>query len=151
MNFQPENDGIDHINIYSKGQTELGRWLTNFAHSPIEIPEHGKFSSIEGYWYWLGSKDERLRSLFGYEAKKLGESLSIEEINGFEGYIQKAIDIKLKSDRERLNEFIGSFLPFDHYYVFGGVRKDAGYKWIVEHFENRRKLLKEWKSKTSSG
>ena len=62
--FTPSTDGIDHINIYSKGKTSLGRWLSNFAKSPIET-EDGHFDSIEGYWYWywLSSKDDTLRAL----------------------------------------------------------------------------------------
>lgn len=29
-------DGIHHINIYSKGKTEVGKWLSNFSYSLIE-------------------------------------------------------------------------------------------------------------------
>jgi hypothetical protein len=47
-----KQDGINHINIYSKGKTELGRLLTNFARTPIETP-FGHFESGEGYWFWL--------------------------------------------------------------------------------------------------
>lgn len=36
MNFKPEMDGIDHINVYSKGKTELGKLLSNFARTPFE-------------------------------------------------------------------------------------------------------------------
>ena len=53
MILTPQNDGITHINVYSKGKTTLGRWLTNFAHTPIDTID-GHFESIEGYWYWLG-------------------------------------------------------------------------------------------------
>ena len=44
-------DGMTHINVYSKGKTEIGRWLSNFAYSPIDLGNEGYFSSIEGYWY----------------------------------------------------------------------------------------------------
>lgn len=47
-----KKDGVDHINIYSKGKTSLGRFLSNFAQADIET-EDGNFASIEGYWYWL--------------------------------------------------------------------------------------------------
>jgi hypothetical protein len=33
-----EQDGTTHINIYSKGKTELGRFLTNFAYIGIGYP-----------------------------------------------------------------------------------------------------------------
>lgn len=53
LHLKPENDGVDHINIYSKGLTELGRMLTNFYRYRIDIPEAGSFYSLEGFWYWL--------------------------------------------------------------------------------------------------
>jgi len=33
--INPEEDGITHINIYSKGKTDLGRMLSNFAKLPF--------------------------------------------------------------------------------------------------------------------
>jgi len=47
-------DGIDHINLYSRGHTELGQYLSNFAYTPIQT-EDGRFNSIEAYWYWLNT------------------------------------------------------------------------------------------------
>lgn len=44
--FLKENDGIDHINIYSKGKTELGCLLSNFAFSPFTI-NNDTFPSVE--------------------------------------------------------------------------------------------------------
>ncbi len=145
--FDLENDGIDHINIYSKGKTEIGRWLSNFTHEPIIVPEHGNFSSIEGYWYWLGTRNERLRTAIGFGAKQLGKSLESQFIEGFDDYIRKAIDIKLKSNRKMLVIFSLTKLPFTHYYVYGDKQIDAGHKWILEHFENRRSLLENWVKK----
>jgi hypothetical protein len=90
-------DGIDHINVYSKGKTALGRWLTNFAYSPITIPEFGDFASIESYWYFLGCEDDNLRHLHGFAAKKTGKAIpkTIDRPN-FNELICKAIDIKIK-------------------------------------------------------
>ena len=71
-----EEDGITHVNIYSQGKTKLGKWLSNFSHTPIDT-EDGHFESIEGYWYWLVTDNinkDILRGLYGYEAKKPGES-----------------------------------------------------------------------------
>jgi hypothetical protein len=144
-------DGVDHINVYSKGHTQLGRWLSNFANSPIHIEHQGEFSSIEGYWYWLGTHDDRLRTLDGYAAKKLGKSLERVHIltqSHFEQLIKTAIDIKLKSDRDKLKEFAYSQLPFAHYYEYGKAKGnpkkvDAGFDWIIQHLEMRRKQLKQ--------
>ena len=52
MIINPDNDGIDHINTYSKGKTELGKLLTNFAHTPFVHPKYGEFQSVEGFWYF---------------------------------------------------------------------------------------------------
>jgi hypothetical protein len=140
----PVTDGIDHINIYSKGKTPLGRWLSNFSYSPIIIPDHGDFISIEGYWYWLGCEEDSLRYLYGFNAKKVGSAIekTIERDN-FKDLIRRAIDIKLKSNKSMLHLLYKSTLPLCHYYVFGDKTKDAGCEWVVEHIDNRRKLLKE--------
>lgn len=53
--WNPDEDGVTHINIYSKGKTELGRWLTNFSYSPFNHPEYGKFLSMEGFWCWVST------------------------------------------------------------------------------------------------
>ena len=136
-------DGIDHINIYSKGQTELGRMLSNFYYLPFEC-EDGKFNSIEGYWYWIGNHDDRLRNEFGYAAKRLGKELG-QKITitdeEFKLKIRIAINIKLLTEPLK-TKLINSTLPFDHYYVFGGVVKSAGFKWIIKHIEEARSNLK---------
>lgn len=71
--IDPNEDGISHINVYSKGRTGIGRFLSNFTFYPIHTVD-GEFHSIEGYWYWLTCRDDRLRYLHGYEAKKLGRN-----------------------------------------------------------------------------
>ena len=67
-------DGVDHINIYSKGNTVLGRFLTNFAYSPT-MTSDGMFNSIEGYWQWHSNNDDTFRKLYGYQAKKYAKEI----------------------------------------------------------------------------
>lgn len=139
--YLPENDGIDHINIYSKGRTEIGRWMSNFAFTPITIPEHGKFFSIEGYWYWLGSGDERLRKLTGFAAKSLGRDLRGRKTlpeDEFRALISAAIRIKAEGNVRLLSELRASTLPLTHYYTFSGIVKDAGFLWIVQLWDDIR-------------
>lgn len=50
--YKPEEDGIDHINIYSRGKTELGRMLSNFSECEIH-KQYGSFKSIEGLYHYL--------------------------------------------------------------------------------------------------
>ncbi|MCP3682177.1 MAG: hypothetical protein GY861_05740 [bacterium] len=136
-------DGKDHINIFSRGETKLGRMLSNFARSPLFL-EDGHFESIEGYWYWISSQDDVLRKLYGFKAKEYGRNaikkqrLPMEE---FKQKIRKAINAKIMRDPELKSLLTNSTLPFKHYYVFGGEKKDAGFKWIVDHITNVRKIL----------
>ncbi|MCA6430267.1 MAG: hypothetical protein IM613_12600 [Cytophagales bacterium] len=141
-------DGETHINIYSKGKTELGRWLSNFTYEPITIEGEGYFPSIESYWYFLRTGgDGRFHKVSGFNAKKLGKELQDDSTPVDPLFIEKikhSLDLKIKIDKDKMRNFADSMLPFCHYYVFGDTRKDAGYEWIVEHFELRRKQLKDY-------
>ena len=137
-----DQDGITHINIYSKGKTSLGRWMTNFAYAPVTLC-HGEFNSLEGYWYWLGTRDERLRKLSGFSAKQLGRSIPNRKIDNFQELIKNAMLIKLDTYPKWKAQFISSSLPFKHYYVFGGRVVDAGFQWIVDEWERLRTLYQD--------
>lgn len=133
--WNPEEDGITHLNIYSKGKTELGRWLTNFAYSPI-ITEDGHFASIEGYWYWLGCGNDKLRKLYGYLAKKVGRESGSKvyiEDEEFKRKIKSAILIKLCTYPDKLQELYETDLQLAHYYNYGGkIIEPKNAKWITE-------------------
>lgn len=127
-----ENDGVDHINIYSKGQTELGRMMSNFYECSIELEYIGCFRSIEGLYFWLKayfnfeempSEYEELRGLYGFKAKKLGteltEGLEMSEgqLREFRNLIYTGLQKKVLSNLELMTALEKSRLPFDHYYV----------------------------------
>jgi len=136
-------DGTDHINIYSKGQTELGRFLSNFSHSPI-MTEDGLFQSVEGYWYWIGLRHEGLRHLSGFQAKQFGKELRVHTTpfilseEDFKLKIEKACRIKIQGNPVMLSLFTKTSLPFKHYYVMNGRVVDAGYEWILEMWNRIR-------------
>ena len=146
-------DGIDHINIYSKGETLLGRWMSNFTKQEIFV-EDRFFDSIEAYWYWLGfdfKGDARAESLLqsksGYLAKQFGQDLRktgipIRRVVDFEDRIKNAIRIKLDRSPTYKRRLGDSTLPFQHYYNFNGVIRDAGFQWIVDFWEDLRMELK---------
>jgi predicted NAD-dependent protein-ADP-ribosyltransferase YbiA (DUF1768 family) len=145
-------DGQTHINIYSKGKTELGRLLSNWAYSPIRID--GKvFCSIEAYWYWLGvdlpdnhPEKMRLAMTSGFKAKEMGRNLKkkygLKQVDDFEELIKKALRVKIESWLNIEKLLKESTLPFDHYYEYGGKRVDAGYAWLVAEWEKIREELK---------
>lgn len=134
-----DRDGIDHVNIYSKGKTELGRFLSNFAHSPINT-EDGSFNSIEGYWYWLSSRDDKLRQLSGWQAKSYGRSISAkdwfdDEI--FKEKIRKAIFIKINNNPTMLKQLQELELPLQHYYVYGDkIINVPDNNWVIDYLES---------------
>lgn len=139
-------DGLNHINIYSKAETELGRKLSNFADLGFYWLPVGKFRSIEGFWYWLSTRDDRLRNLHGYEAKKLGMALSRDiniQVPDFEKQIKIAILIKIISRPELLSEFLTSTLPFVHYYKFNNVILEPKEGiFIISFLEDMREVFK---------
>lgn len=143
--IDPTKDGIDHINIYSKAKTELGRFLTNFAHTPIDN-KFGHFESIEGLWYWLGTRNDKLRNLYGFLAKKLGresETITLLPTEEFKSIIKEAIKQKLDNNPIMKTKFIESSLPFKHYYAYGTKVVNAGFDWIPEYFEELRRKLND--------
>jgi hypothetical protein len=152
MKINPEKDGIDHINIYSKAKTELGRLLSNFAYSPISLKDDGSFNSIEAYWYWLLCDHvhrDKLRETWGFEAKQVGRDLRAKDwpsksSNHFEAKIKVALLQKAESHKKIQELIIQSELPFRHYYVYDKkMVKIVGCEWLVEAWEQIRVRFKE--------
>lgn len=135
------NDGVTHINVYSQGRTELGKFLSNFARCPIET-EDGPFNSIEGYWYWLSCRDESLRKLSGFAAKARGREVGAKDWRSddeFQRKITDAIIIKLRTPQGQqiLNDNRHLLhLPLEHYYVYGDkINRPTQGRWIIERIE----------------
>lgn len=136
----PSEDGITHINVYSKAETELGRFLSNFSHTPIRLSD-GKFESLEGYWYWLKTQDDKLRSMIGYEAKQYGRTLPIVHSGIDKSRFKKALKVKINNNREWLaNNTLWNdlSLPLTHYYVYDDRVVDAGSEWMLDILEQLR-------------
>jgi O-acetyl-ADP-ribose deacetylase (regulator of RNase III) len=164
--LHPAKDGIDHINVYSKGNTELGVYLSNFTsirrkqqtggnRAPIFWPaletEDGLFSSVEGYWYWLGVPEgtpgrDRLKSLYGLEAKKVGRELrgkNWQDSAEFKRKICGAIRNKVMLSAKCQSLMRANTLPYVHYYVMQGnvvIPKEG--QWIWDFITELEKELK---------
>jgi hypothetical protein len=146
MQFDPREEGITHINIYSKSNSTIGRVLSNWIPCTIET-SIGEFRSIEGLIYYLGSFVEQLRGMVGYDAKKFGEKCDRgirlpEDI--FRRIIIEGMESKLEHiNRNILKEFINSDLPLTHYYCYDGkVVEIPKWQWQVEEWEKIRKRLR---------
>lgn len=140
--YRPEDDGITHINVYSRGKTELGQQLSHFAYSPFTHPELGFFTSVEGLWYFLKTRDDRLRDLYGFDAKVLGKQLPVvpkmrEE--DFHRFINLGNEAKLRQHPAILAELGRSRLSLTHYYTAGGyITQPKDSEWILAHLERIR-------------
>lgn len=147
-NYSPINDGIDHVNIYSKGATRLGRMLSNFTKVTIEVPDDGVFDSIEAYWYWLstGCMHDVLRKQYGPSAKALGRTFPKVHCPNFQERICKALDIKLAKVPNLFSTLQACKLPLTHYYYYGTVDnpkvihpKDVD--WLLDFFKEKQTCL----------
>lgn len=151
----PCQDGRDHINVYSKGETWLGKQLSNFARGTVRT-EDGKFLSVEAYWYWLTVPDDEprrkeLRRVAGYEAKRLGRELRGQdwvETREFRRKIRYAIWQKISTCPKLARALRDSELPLVHYYAYGDgpskkivVPEDG--RWILRFIEKCRQHLKD--------
>lgn len=154
----PDEDGITHINAASKGKTKLGKALSNFAHYPFEHPKHGHFESVEGYWYWLltNQQFDELRTVSGYPAKQLGDSLIegknfIIDESSFKEDILEGLRCKLRQNRALLNMLVDSHLPLTHYNWYGKngkykIYEYPDYQWFIDEIERIRQVCQEkWK------
>jgi hypothetical protein len=142
---------VDHLNVYSRGRTELGRLLSNFAHTPFVVPLHGEFASVEAYWYWLQCTDpvarERLRHLSGFAAKRAGRALRVPDYGRandaeFRRCIARAIREKIWHTPGLAARLHACTLPLTHYYVYGAkVVTPPGNEWILEAIDYYRAKL----------
>ena len=147
--YSPLTDSKDHINIYSKGRTVLGRSLSNFASIGFTSETYGKFESMEGFWYWLstGMRYDQLRLLKGYEAKEAGRKLPRVAIENFKREIKHGLLRKIEQNPELRDALKESELPFTHYYFYGEpenckiVANDESL-WLVQWIEKLRLYVK---------
>lgn len=153
-------DYVTHINIYSRGVSQVGRMLSHFAFSPFTHPQYGPFNSMEGFWYYFRAADgcaglDRLRVLSGRNAKYYGKQLPMQKRNRFKDAIIEANFHKVMQNPELRVLVTESTLPFDHYYLFEPQVPEGaavpppvfirppGFGWLVRGFEQIRKELKK--------
>lgn len=141
--FSPENDGVDHINIYSQSSNDLGKLLSHFTHTPFTHPYLGPFYSMEGFWYFMrnGQVDDSLRYLSGNRAKIKGREMQPKWYAEFREDILAANYIKVIENPKIHDLLKASKLPFDHYYLFRArsgaqvVINARDSDWLVDGWE----------------
>jgi hypothetical protein len=145
--YRVGDDGVTHLNVYSQASTELGRWLSNFTRTELDLPE-GQFVSLEGYYHYLKIQQaltehghvpnnmlqrriERLKQLTGKVAQTWGRDvkqqllqLGLRTPNRPSDDTNRAFEAALlqKLERnpemaERLSLVLEDGVPLVHYYV----------------------------------
>lgn len=163
--YTPDQDGITHINIYTKGQTDIGKMLSNLSNYGIVHEQYGRFSSLEAFWFWLVTEQqfEELRVLNGFNANKRGRELckdinvdyeSVTTSEVFRETFKTGIECKLRQHtfiRQKLVE-TGS-LPLTHYFFYSPKDGDLSqakiiekpqHQWQMDIFEEIRAKTQNW-------
>lgn len=122
--YDHEKDGVDFINIFSRGKTELGRILSNFALTPF-IFKNTSYNSVEGFWYSYITGNKYVATLYGYQAKSIGRKyLQLYEAPD-RGLLMQVYKAKLAYNPSIIPLLIDNDLPFAHFYEFGGNFQNA--------------------------
>lgn len=143
--INPLEDGITHLNIWTKAKTQLGQDLSHFAGLCINHPQYGYFRTLEGFWHWLatGKEHDIFRRLDGWAAKV--ESRNGHErlnVNNFEEEIRKANRLRIEQHPFLKEMLIDSTLPFEHYYIYNNaVTTLDQLRWIPKMLEELRSEL----------
>ena len=150
LKFNPMEDGVTHINIYSRGDTELGRMLSHFYNASIDHPEFGSFANMECFWHYLsrGCKHEKLRNMPAFKVKQLSKELPKVVRDDFMEQIKIANELKILQHPNIMHVLCDSSLPFEHYYTFGSppiVRRPNEAQKLIDIMESIRTKFKETK------
>lgn len=132
------------MNVYSKSEHELGRLLSNFAHTPFTAPSGMRFESVEGWWYWFttGKLHPHLAKLHGFAAKQEGKKYPrVMEVKP--EVLEQVYRLKLDQN-PRIKEMLLAYDgEFEHYYVFGGKKVvPHGGEWTAKLWEKIRDDLR---------
>ncbi len=119
--YKSQVDGVDHINIYSFGKTELGRMLAPETNGRFVHPIIGPFNCLTGFWAYVKSKSRKNT----YRTKDARSCLNIvnkfndaqPNVPNFKAIITSGIYYKVMSDETLKNMVKESTLPFEMYYV----------------------------------
>lgn len=131
-------DGTKVINVYSRGKTELGRELSNFARTPFRLPLVGWFQSVEAFWYWWTSGGKAPKDTYGWNAKQVGLDFPRERDIPTRSLLKSVYKRKLRDNPWLLEAVRKCDLPFTHYYVVKGRIKQTEWKWTGELWNDFR-------------
>lgn len=142
-------DGVDHINIWEYGKTDLGRALARCTNLPFEHNLFGRFNTLEAFWYYIGSEehDDRIRSMTGKNLHDFSRRLTRIHVPNFCAIIVDTCWQRVMQYPELIEAFKTIDLPFDSYYR---SKKNVGFPirplysaWFCAGMEEVRRAVRE--------
>lgn len=151
---EDDKDGITHINIWNKAETDLGRWLYQSAKTPFVHPEFGPFNSVLGFWKWFVEEKPNDDFRYAYDgqvkttAQKRNNKAKTRWIKDMKKVFLVVNYMKIIQNPEIKEAMINSTLPFREYYYHTGATvtiriNQRGQEWVCAMFEEIRSMLKE--------
>lgn len=143
-----KGDGVDHINVWEDGVTDMGRMLSHRHEASFNHSHFGRFKTVEGFDNYIQSveKDDRLRYMSGPPLSHLAKQLTHVPILYFRAILVDTYYQRIKQDKKLSDLFINSTLPFDLYYIVKrtGVKvRPARALWFAEGLEEIRRAMQE--------
>lgn len=142
--FNPAEDGVRHVNVYTRGATALGRGLSNFQDCNIEHPYFGHFRTLEGLWYFLktGQNDEMFRVLSGHDCRRRGKDMPAIHYPLFNKMFKLGMVEKLDKNLTLQRDLVKNELPLVHYYNYHGrINVPPRQEWQLEFWQTLRQTL----------
>lgn len=145
--YRAEDDGITHINVYSRGVTTLGRGLSNLSECNIEHPYFGHFRTLEGLWFYMKTSfcEDQFRIIKGVAARELGKKIPSSIYPLFNKMFKLGMLEKLDRNPQLQNQLLENELPLAHYYQYGGGKKIIPldrHQWQLDFWILLRSTLK---------
>lgn len=141
-------DGIDHINIWEKADTELGRFLSHGSNNDFNHSQLGRFNNMEALWHYVQSeeRDDRIRNMRGRYLKNFSRQLTPLRVSNFKAIIMDSNYQRIRQYEPMVELIVATDLPFDCYYVNHDSKlriRPVFFKWLILGFEEIRRALKE--------
>lgn len=142
-------DGEDHINIWDRATTPMGKLLANRTELKFTHEIFGNFSNVEAFWYYIRSeeRDDRIRVMTGEAVRRFAGKLHTVRVPNFKAIIMDTNWQKITQYPDLAQSIKESELPFECYYYYkrnGGVRIRPSFAfWLIKGFDEIRAALKE--------
>ena len=142
--YNPDEDGVTHVNVFTRGKVKLGRDLSNFQECNIDHPYFGRFRTLEGLWFYIktGCNEEMFRIMNGHDCRKKGKIMTNVQYPLFTKMFKLGMIEKLEKNQQLQEELKANTLPLVHYYNYAGaVHVPQRHEWQIEFWQNLRETL----------